>query len=325
LIASGSAGAGEPYVSRNVEVGIWNPGGCVDFTSDAIPGASFTASGLPDGLSIRSDGQVVGVTDVPTGVYTVTVTATNVMNATITKTADYNIHVVDASQATAPTVSPVSGTYDAAQTLTITCDAKYILSRHLLQYLFPLLRQKRRAAPHQRRRPRRFRPRGRGRRHRRHRADLGHTTSITVDRTMTFEFWTPGLTYGERDSEKVTREYIINNDKVISVTPAALPDAKLNTDYSQQLTAKDGSGNELDDVTFTYTQGLPYGIDMDADGLIHGTATGLNNLGENHVFFNVSKDGYTTEYCALTLNVYDKDAVSAHAAHISLLNAGTLP
>jgi hypothetical protein len=322
LIASGSEGAGEPYVSRNVEVGIRNPGGCVDFTSDAIPGASFTASGLPDGLSIRSDGQVVGVTDVPTGVYTVTVTATNVMDATITKTADYNIHVVEASQATAPTVSPVSGTYDAAQTLTISCDAKYILSS---TYYFIYFRcfDKNGAPLH---------INGDGHAVSGLAAVDGDTvdtvqiwgtmTSITVDRTMTFEFWTPGLTFGERDSEKVTREYIINNDKVISVTPAALPDAKLNIPYSQQLTAKDGSGNELSDVTFTYTQGLPYGIDMDADGLIHGTATGLNNLGENHVFFNVSKEGYTTEYCALTLNVYDKDAVSAHAANINLLNGG---
>ena len=131
--------------------------------------------------------------------------------------------------------------------------------------------------------------------------------------TMTFEFWTPGVTYSERDSEKVTREYIINNANIISVTPAALPDAKLNTEYSQQLTAKDVSGNTLDGVTFTCTQGLPYGIEMSKSGLISGTATGLNNLGENHVFFNVSKEDYTTEYCALTLNVYDKDAVSAHA------------
>jgi len=318
LIASGSAGAGEPYVSRNVEVGIWNPGGCVDFTSDAIPGASFTASGLPDGLSIRSDGQVVGVTDVPAGVYTVTVTATNVMNATITKTAKYNIHVVDASQATAPTVSLDSGTYDAAQTLTITCDAKYILPGTYYNIYFRCFDKN--GAP--------LHINGDG-----HAVSglaavdgytvdtvqiWGNTPSITVDRTMTFEFWTPGLTFGQRDSEKVAREYIINNDKVISVTPASLPDAKLNTEYSQQLTAKDVSGKVLSDVTFTCTQGLPYGIDMSTIGLISGKATGLNNLGENHVFFNVSKEGYTTEYCALTLNVYDKDAVSAHAANISL-------
>jgi hypothetical protein len=325
LIASGSAGAGEPYVSRNVEVGIWNPGGCVDFTSDAVPDASFTASGLPDGLSIRSDGQVVGVTNAPIGVYTVTVTATNVMDATITKTANYNIHVVEASQATAPTVSLASGTYDAAQTLTITCDAKYTTDGGTVGTYYNIYFRcfDKNGAP--------LHINGDG-----HAVSglaavdgdtvdtvqiWGYTHSITVDRTMTFEFWTPGVTYGERDSEKVTREYIVNNANVISVTPAALPDAKLNVPYSQQLTATDGSGTVLDGVTFTCTQGLPNGIDMDADGLIHGTATGLNYLGENHVFFNVSKDGYTTEYCALTLNVYDKDAVSAHTANISLSSA----
>jgi len=321
LIDSGSEGAGDPYVSRNVEVGIGNPGGCVDFTSDAIPGASFTASGLPDGLSIRSDGKVVGVTDVPAGVYTVTVTATNTMDATKTFSKEFKLHVVEASQATAPTVSPVSGTYDAAQMLTIICDDKYkTTSAYGTYYNIYFRCFDKNGAP--------LHINGDG-----HAVSglaavdgdtvdtvqiWGYTTSITVDRTMTFEFWTPGVIFGERDSEKVTREYIINNANIISVTPAALPDAKLNTDYSQQLTATDGSGTTLDGVTFNYTKGLPYGINMSDTGLISGTATGLNNLGENHVFFNVSKDGYTTEYCALTLNVYDKDAVSAHAANISL-------